>query len=267
VDVLTRHRLSLLGVDPDEIDRLDLPARIEAVHRAFVTRIPFETISRLRRWREHPAEPGAWLRTTDRLLREHATDGAGGTSFSLSYALADLLRGVGVVAHTTLAHHLRRDEPHAAVLVFTDEGGFLHDPTYFLPMGVPVRPGGSASDGLFAHSLEPRRGPTLVLVQRGPGGEVVPLYALVAVPAGPDEYRRAWTDDCRRHRESHVRMARRDGDVVQRWSERHGCVEVTTPEGRRDEDLGPDVPGELHRRFGLSESLLRSQLTPASQAG
>ena len=70
MDPLARHRLSLLGIDPAALARLGPAARPEAVVRAFVGRVPCETLSEQRRWRERPADPEAWPRTTDRFLRE-----------------------------------------------------------------------------------------------------------------------------------------------------------------------------------------------------
>lgn len=264
MDALIRHRLALLGLDPAAVEALPVDRRVEAVYRQFVRRVPYETLSRLHRWRDHPAEPRKWPRTTDRLLRENAAEGAGGTCFDLAYALAELFRGVGANAHTTLGRHLLKDEPHAAVLVHGDARPLLFEPTYFVPEGVPVRPGGAVRDALYAHALEPRGGPTLTMSQRGPDGRDLALYALVPVPAHPDDYRTAWIEACRRHRESDVVLARRKGDEVQRWFERDGRVEVTTRAGRRHESPGPDLTADLHARFGLSEALLRSHFAATS---
>ena len=268
LDALTRHRLKLLGLDPVAVERAALPERVRAVYGAFVARVPYETLSNLQRGREHPAQPDSWMRTTDRLLRDAATDGAGGTCFAMAYALAELFRGVGANAHTTLGHHLRKEEPHAATIVYRDDGPYLYDASYFVPDGVPVRPDGQVRDALFVHVLEPRRGPMLTFVQRVCDGSSSPLYSLIPMPAPPDAFRRAWVETCRRRmREAAVKMARRVGDEVHWYGEKAGRIEVLSPAGRRVEQPGPDLAADLHRRFGISEALLRAHFSVGAAAG
>ena len=268
LDALTRHRLNLLGLDPAAVAHCPVPERVRTVYAAFRDRVPYETLSNLTCAREHPAQPDAWMRTTDRLLRDSAATGAGGTCFSMAYALADLFRSVGANAHTTHGHHLRKEEPHAATLVYQDDGPFLFDASYFIPDGVPVRPGGCVADPLFRHTLEARRGPMLALVQKGPDGESKPLYSLIPMPAPPEAFRRAWVETCRRRmREPTVKMARRIGDDLHWYGEGAGRIEVLSPAGLRVERPGADLLADLHRRFGISESLLRAHFSVIAQAG
>ena len=255
-----------MGLDPGAVDRLTVAARVRAVYAAFLARIPYETLTNLTRGREHPAQPEAWIRATDRLLREASTEGAGGTCFSMAYALSDLFRGVGANAHTALGHHLRKEEPHAAAIVYQDDGPFLFDASYFVPAGIPVRPGGQVRDALFLHTLEPRRGPMLTLVQQGRESPAKPLYSMIPVPAPPDAFRRAWIETCRRRlREPTVKMARRVGNEVRWYGEEAGRIEVLDPAGRRVESPGADLPSDLHERFGLSEALLRAHFSVGAE--
>ena len=262
MDALTRHRLARIGLDPAVVEAQPLDERIETVHAAFVRSLPCETLSRLRTRRAQPHAPDAWTRGTDRVLRDHETEGSGGCCFELAYALAAVFRGVGAVAHATLARPLVGEDAHAAVLTFRAGGAYLHDPGHLVPAGVPVRPGGTVHDALHDHVLEPRGGATLLFVRRGPDGVRVPLYALVALPAPADGFRRAWLDAALHQRDGESAISRRRGDLLESWDERDGRVEVTTPTGRRLETLGSDPAADLHRRFGLSEPLLRANLSP-----
>jgi hypothetical protein len=268
VDALTRHRLSLLGLDPDAVARTPVPQRPRLLHVAFVRRIPCETLSERRRWRERPADRDAWPRTTDRFLREAATEGLGGTCFAIAYAMADVLRGVGVNAHTALGKHVDRDEPHAVVIVYPEDGSpRMFDPSYFLLDGVPLYPGGEVRDGLGDFALVARCGPMLCL-QRVRGSErAKTLYSLIPAPAPPDAYRREWIDSVARRREVAVRIARRAGDEVACYSEAKNVIEMHGRDGVRSVDLGPDVPRALHDHFGVAEAVLRAHFAAAAVPG
>jgi hypothetical protein len=265
LDALARHRLNLLRLDPDAVAALPLPDRVRAVHRAFVERIPLETLTRVARRRERPAEPEAWLRTTDRCLREAARDGTGGTCFAVAYALADCLRGIGANAHTTLAHHLEHEEPHAATLVYLDDGPWLLDLALFATGGVPVRPGGAYEDGLCGLALEARRGPMLTLFRCGRDGKAQPLYSWIPMPAPPDAYRRAWLSVYLDHREPTFEIARRLGDEVLRFDEKKGTLDVECSSGCRSESTDADLAELLHARFGVSEALLRAHFAVGAE--
>jgi hypothetical protein len=259
VDALTRHRLSLLGLDADAVSKTPVEQRPQLLNVAFVRRIPCETLSQRRRWRERPADRDAWPRTTDRFLREAATEGLGGTCFAIAYALADVLRGVGVNAHTALAMHVDRDEPHGVVIVYPEDGSpRLFDPSYFLLEGVPLYPGGESRDALGDFALVARCGPMLCL-QRARGSErAKTLYSLIPAPAPPDAYRRAWIESVARHRDVAVRIARRSGDDVACYSEAKGVIEMRGRNGVRSLDPGADVPRALHQHFGVAEAVLRA---------
>jgi hypothetical protein len=258
VDALARHRLNLLGLDPEVLALLPVGERVRAIHRAFVDRLPIETLTRVARRRERPAEPESWLRTTDRCLREAAREGTGGTAFAVAYALADCLRGAGANAHTTLAHHLEHEEPHAATLVYLEDGPLLLDLAIFALGGVPVRPGGEFQDGLAHHVLEPRRGPMLTLHRVDRDGKSHAIYSWIPMPAPPDAFRRAWLSVELDHKEPTVEISRRVGDEVVRFDEKKGTLEVEGCEGCRCEALDADLAECIHARLGVSESLLRA---------
>lgn len=263
MDVLTRHRISLLGLDAAGLERQSIRDRVRQTYAAFVARVPFETLTNLARRRAHPADPEQWPRTTDRLLRESASDGTGGTCFATAYALAEILRGLGANAHTTIGHHLRKNEPHAAVIVFEDDGPYLLDSAFLLTQAMPVRPGAFLDDALFRHELEPRCGPMLTLTQVGRAGTRRALYSWIPMPAFPAAFRAAWIAAFRLRMESRTRIARRVGDEVYAYVGDRGPIEVVSATGRREIDPGPDVPAALHRYFGLSETVLRSHFARA----
>lgn len=260
VDLLTRHRLRLLGLDPEALDRLSAAARARALYRRFLEAVPYENYSALARRHAYPADPSAWPRGTDRLLTDAHEQGLGGTCFSLAYALADLLRGVGVAAHTALAHHLAHEEPHALVLVHGDEGPALFDPACFVGEPLPVWPGSTCFDGVYRWSLRPRRGPLLEVVRAGPVGPPAPLYSLVPMPAPPEVFRRLWIEAVGRRATRPGRLARRRGAAVVGFREEAGCVDVITAHGHREVPLGPAAVTRLHHLLDVPEATLRAHL-------
>jgi hypothetical protein len=270
VDALTRHRLAFLGLVPSEVEALPLAERLEAVLRAFLARIPYETLSKHERYRMHPAEPERWMRTTDRLLRDAASDGLGGTCFSMAYALADLFRGCGANAHTALGHHILKEEPHAAVVAYLQDGPRLYDASFFVPAGVPVRPDASVSDALFTFVLEARakNGCLLTLVQHetAAGGESRPLFSMIPMPAPPDAFRRAWLETFPRDRDKPLALARRVGDELRWYGEDREHVEVISPAGRRRSDVGTDPPVSLSALFGVKVERLRAHFAAVGPA-
>ena len=267
MDALARHRLALLGLDAAAVAALPVAERAEAVYRAFLARVPHENLSDLARYRVNPAEPPSWLRTTDRFLRESASQGLGGTCFSMCYALADLLRGVGANAHTALGQSRDTKAPHAAVLVYGDECPRLFEPAHLVPASVPVWPGGSLEDPVFRHDLEPRCGPMLTLRRTGPDGKTESLYSLIPVPAPPAGYRKAWLDSFRRARDPALHVEKRVGNEVRRYGDAHShFVEIVRADGTRRVDLGRDPPAALHELFGINEAVLRAHFAATTPA-
>src|SRR5262245_60625181 len=151
----------MLSLGDSDLSALSPLERCQRTYEAFLPASPYENHSNHSAVQSAPDEPDAWPRTTDRLLRENAEHGLGGTSFSLAYALRDLLRGVGANAHCTLGHNLVTEEAHAAVVVYDDEGPWLYDAALLMAGPVPVRPGGVLEDPLGTVVLAPRCGPTL----------------------------------------------------------------------------------------------------------
>ncbi len=258
MDVITRHRLRLLALEADGVEDLTPRERRQRVYDAFLTATPFENLSNNLAIVAAPGSPEAWPRTTDRLLRENAAHGLGGTSFSLSYALRDLFRGLGENAHCTLGHNLVTEEAHAAVVVYDDQGPWLYDPALLLTAPLPVRPGGEVQDALGRCRLRPRLGPTLTVCLTLLGEEEREVYSIIPVPAPPPCFRQAWTASFHRGRIAPLRLALRVGEEIRRYGERPGTLEVLRPDGRVEVRTGPAPVEALHRAFRIARELLEA---------
>lgn len=258
-DAITSHRLGMLGLDPAALRRLPVDRRMADVYQRFLDRVPFETLSNDRVCLGHPGEPGAWPRATDCFLRENRTYGLGGTSFSLAYALRDLLCGVGGNAHVTLGYNLVTEEIHAAVVAFIDGASRLYDPALLASGPLPVRPGGTLEDPLGTLRFEPRRGASLTVTLTLPGApRPRSIYSIVPVPVPPQRFRQAWIASFRKGRRHPLRLARRFGDEIVRYSERPRRLEILTPRGREIRSFAPMPVTELRQLFGIDENCLRS---------
>ncbi len=275
MDVITSHRLKQIELDPAALASLAARPRAQKIYAAFLERVPYENLSDNRAACELPDEPEAWPRATDRMLRENAAHGLGGTSFSLSYALRDLLRGAGLTAHCALGHNLVTEQAHAAVVLYDAEGPLLYDPALLMAGPIPVRPGGELQDPLGTIRLEPRCGPTLSVTLHmrcgtqathlrrptwpgAPGpGEKRAIYSIIPIPAPPESFRQAWQASFYRGRSMPLRFARRTGDRIYRYGERPGSIEILTPERREEVPVDGDAARQLHEIFGIDEMCLR----------
>lgn len=266
----------MLNVEPGALRGMDDRERADAVYRSFIARMPYENLSNNRAVDQAPDDPDTWPRATDRLLRENAAQGLGGTSFSLSYALRDLMRGVSINAHCTLGYNLVTEQPHAALLVYVDGTPWLYDPAMLLCGPVPVRPGGRLDDPLGACSLLPRCGATLTLSLRvieplrrhSPQDDVWgsqvdadgnrAVYSIIPVPAPPQSFRHSWLASFYRGRVMPLRFARRVGDVIYRYGERPGSVETLCTDGRSIERVDAHPVERLEEIFGIDAGCLHA---------
>lgn len=257
VDAITRHRLGLLEVDVQDLRLLPPRGRMDRIYRRFLRRIPYETLSNHRSCCERPDDPDAWPRATDRLLRENRKDGLGGTSFSLAYALRDLLRGIGTNAHCTLGRNLVTEQMHAAVVAYAEDGAWLYDPALLLGGPLAIRPGGALQDPLGTLRLEPGPGRNLTVTMALPGApDPRPIYTLVPLPTPPHRFRQAWVASFYKGRRPSLCLARRIDDEIRRYTEQPGRMEILTAEGHSYRRMGPEPVEELHVLFGVSESCL-----------
>lgn len=116
------------------------PAReVRDVARAFA-RIPYENLTKILAVARAGGAAGAPPRRGPAtVLAEHVAFGAGGTCFSLTALLLDLLRAAGHEAVPVLADRRYGPDTHCAVLVTLDGDPHLLDPGYLITDPVPLR--------------------------------------------------------------------------------------------------------------------------------
>jgi hypothetical protein len=258
LDAITRHRLEALGLDATLLETLPLRQRLDRVHRAVLDHLPYENLSDHEACLNEPHDPGRWPRATDRVLRDHRFRGLGGTSFSLAYALRDLLHGVGANAHVCLGRNLVTEHLHAATLVFLGDSTYLFDATLLSPFAVEVRPGSVLEDKLGTVRVEDGgNGTWTVTLEKRTGGPR-PTYVLTPTPAPPHRFRQAWVASFDRGRRHPLRLACRRGDAIHRYREHPGALETLTPDGSETRPLARAPIDELHEVFGIHPACLRA---------
>jgi arylamine N-acetyltransferase len=116
----------------------DLPPRqlLNRVAQAF-SRLPYENLSKVVRHAETTLVDQV-RRTPAEVLHDFEHHGAGGTCFSLTWTLMQLLRGLGFDAQLLLADRRYGIDTHSALLVLLDGMPHLLDPGYLLTNPIPI---------------------------------------------------------------------------------------------------------------------------------
>jgi arylamine N-acetyltransferase len=101
-------------------------------------KLPYENITKIIKRAEAGSDEKA-RRYPEEVIRDHIHWGAGGTCFSLTSALAHLVRGLGWKAEYILADRSYGQNTHCALLVWIDDVPHLLDPGFLIvnPIALP----------------------------------------------------------------------------------------------------------------------------------
>ena len=109
---------------------------LEWVGTAFAC-LPYENVSKIVRRAEAGTDAAA-RRSPEEVIRGHIDRGTGGTCFSLTSALALLVRGLGYRADTILADRRYGPDTHCALMVWLDGIPHLMDPGFLITRPIPL---------------------------------------------------------------------------------------------------------------------------------
>ena len=109
-------------------------ALAEKVATAFSS-LPYENLTKVLK---HDREGGVVRRGPEEVIRDHLRLGSGGTCFSLTAALLQVLRGLGLRAEPILADRHYGENTHCALLVWLNEQPHLLDPGYLILRPLPL---------------------------------------------------------------------------------------------------------------------------------
>jgi len=232
-------------------------ATLDDVLGAFST-LPWENLTKFLRKIQagtQEEEGASLLRGPATVISEHVEFGAGGTCFSLTAALAAVLRVAGFACSPAMADMNHGRNIHCALLVDGGSGLFLADPGYLVPVPVPLDP--SAPSTLVLEGTEMRWDPS-------DGGAAYDLttiedgrpqwrYRLRTAPVPPREFRTHWEASFDAPGMNSLHLNRRTGEG--RISAHNHDLRVVRRTGRTNEKLGGDFAVRVSELFGLSPAL------------
>lgn len=198
------------------------------------------------------------LRSPETVMREHIEDGTGGTCFSLTEALAAVLRRAGYGSGPAMADMSHGENIHCGLIVTVPDGGtFLADPGYLVPSPVPLRRGVNTRLSLPGQDLEWRPGGEGVFdLYTTEGGRSTWRYRLRTVPVGRPEFLRHWRDsfDAAGMNSLHANLRVDNGRIYA-----HNMnLRRTEGGGRCNEKLREGYADRMEAFFGISPRISRA---------
>jgi arylamine N-acetyltransferase len=172
----------------------------DAPHRMLLDRLvvefaklPYENITKIIKRAEAGSDEKA-RRYPEEVIRDHINWGAGGTCFSLTSALAHLVRGLGWKAEYILADRNYGQNTHCALLVWIDDVPHLLDPGFLIVNPIPLPDGRpeeirTAFNGLI---LVPEERQNRVLLSTVRNGSLTYRLTYKISPVDEEEFLKAW---------------------------------------------------------------------------
>lgn len=124
--------LEHFGIPPDGSPRQMLGSVVTAF-----AGLPYENITKIIKRAESGSAEKA-RRYPEEVIRDHIDWGSGGTCFSLTSALAHLIRSLGWRAEYILADRRYGQNTHCALLVWLDDVPHILDPGFLIIKPIPV---------------------------------------------------------------------------------------------------------------------------------
>lgn len=157
--------------------------------------VPYENLTKIIR-ASNEIEPEKRLRQPMDVLRDFSQWGTGGTCFSLTWCLREILTGYGYSSDPRMADLGNRECNHCALVVDFDHRPFLLDPGYLITRPLPIPASGSVvhETALYPVLLEQDRfGDGLNLSTLEPGGAKY-RYRLHGSNCERDQFIQYWID-------------------------------------------------------------------------
>jgi hypothetical protein len=236
----------------------DGPEAAERIVGAF-SALPWENLTKFLR----KAQAGSGvprLRGPATVIREHIELGAGGTCFSMTAALGEILRSAGLDCAPAMADMSHGKNIHCALLVWTPQGLLLADPGYLVPEPVPLDPARRTVLDLqgLEMSWEPLDGGKAYDLHTIENGSRQWRYRLRTAPVSPGEFRRHWESSFDAPGMNSLHLNRRiDGGRISAHNEN---LRVIRPGRSLNEKLTDDFPGRVSSLFGLDRGLAEAAL-------
>ncbi|MGH9399415.1 MAG: arylamine N-acetyltransferase [Thermoanaerobaculia bacterium] len=247
----------MLPVD-DILEALDLSRAepglgfLEALYSRFVSRVPFESATKILR-NAAVADPAGKPRRPETFWQEHLASGAGGTCFARVAAFDTLLCELGFCARRVLGR-VRVDFDHASLLVERDGRRWICDAGYPLPAILPAALGEHPTPRGALRIETTDRGLSIEFSDEVPEGPR--RIEIFTAPVSENEFERRWRETFRPDADflAGVKLlVERDNRKI---SFGEGAVRVDDLHTRLTVPLPSPRPRRLSEIFGVDEALL-----------
>lgn len=239
---------------------------LEDVVRAF-SRLPYENLTKIIK---KSAAGSAWRarRLPEEVVRDHIARGTGGTCFSLTYALLDLLRSLGWRTEPILADRRYGENTHCALLVELDGETHLVDPGFLIlrPVRLDRREPVRVDTGFNTVWLAPRAaGERLDLSTEQQGGRRYRL-TFKTDPVEESRFIDAWEASFDWDMMRYPVLTRTTG-AGQLYLQGHR-LQRRDLEGVERRDLSPEsLPARIAREFGIDRQVATEALRILERQG
>ncbi len=180
--------MNYYGIAPDgERRRL-----LDRVVSAFAG-LPYENITKIIR-REESGSCGQARRYPEEVIHDHINWGTGGTCFSLTSALSELVRGMEWEAQYILADRSYGQDTHCALIVWIENEPHLLDPGFLIVRPIPL-PSGSKRQietGFNSIILAPEEDPGRISLHTVRQNNKVYRLTYKTTPVDIGEFCKAW---------------------------------------------------------------------------
>lgn len=196
-------------------------------------------------------------RSPETVLREYQKWGAGGTCFSLTYCLHNLLKQYGYEPYFRMADLGNQTNNHCMVVVRDEMQDYLIDPGYLITIPLPMPRHGAVTHPTRLHPVRIERethGQNYHLSTLEPGGEKF-RYTLHSRPCPHRKFIEFWTDS--------FRWTMMNSLLITRAVE-HGRLYIHdrymrtfTPDGKQGGKVKSDYDQRISGATGIDTGLIR----------
>jgi arylamine N-acetyltransferase len=217
--------------------------------------IPWENLTKFLA-KAQLAEKENRLRLPGTVINEHIQNGAGGTCFSLTAALGEVLESAGYTCNPVMAEMQHGKNIHCALLIITPDGTrFLADPGYLVPVPIPLETGKNTRLDVYDKKLiwEPDSDGESYDMYTIEGENKQWRYKVLMKPISLSEFRMHWQKSFNATGMNSLHLNCRSED--RRLSAHNLNLRIVAKEGKQNEKLRDNYSGKIEKYFGLNRTV------------
>jgi arylamine N-acetyltransferase len=251
---LLKEYLAHFGIQPDRSPR----KLLENVVAAYAS-LPYENITKIiKKTRRTPSE----------VIRDHIAWGTGGTCFSLTSALMQLVSDLGWEPQYILADRLYGQNTHCALLVWIEGMPHLVDPGFLITKPIPISFDGEREieTGFNRLILTPDREKGRISLSTIRQGAATYRLSYKTTPVDPGEFFKAWDDSFGWDMMRYLLLTRTVGSSQMYLRGAH--LRISSPVAtERREILEDDLIPKIAAEFKIHPSVIRQAVLILKEGG